>query len=196
MSQKQTTLPTSNTAAQARLAQLAGFALGAVLVVALAGVAWKRSSTPEVAMPASAAASAVAPAAMPAAAPAGDAEHDHQHPTNFTRVSAQETKALADRRAVTIIDVRDIDSFLAAHIPGSLHIPVSLIQGEIPYLPKDKPIVLYCTCPAEESSGAAAEILQKGGITNVAALTGGLEAWKQLGGGIETGRPPAQAAGQ
>ncbi len=46
---------------------------------------------------------------------------------------------------VTVIDVRDADAYLAAHIPGSLHIPMSRIEGEIPYLPREKPIVTYCT---------------------------------------------------
>jgi 3-mercaptopyruvate sulfurtransferase SseA len=46
---------------------------------------------------------------------------------------------------VTILDVRDADSFLASHIPGSLHIPLARVEGEVPYLPKGKPIVAYCT---------------------------------------------------
>ena len=46
---------------------------------------------------------------------------------------------------VTIIDVRDADAFVAAHIPGALHIPLARIDGEVSYLPKGKPIVTYCT---------------------------------------------------
>jgi rhodanese-related sulfurtransferase len=76
--------------------------------------------------------------------------------------------------------VRSIEQFVESHIPGALHIPVSRVQGEIPYLPKDKPIVAYCTCPAEESSGAAALILAHGDI-EAFALTGGLEAWTRAG---------------
>ena len=46
---------------------------------------------------------------------------------------------------VTIIDVRHADNYTFAHIPGSLHIPLSFIEQEAPYLPKGKPIVTYCT---------------------------------------------------
>jgi 3-mercaptopyruvate sulfurtransferase SseA len=46
---------------------------------------------------------------------------------------------------VTIVDVRDADSFVASHIPGALHIPLARIDGEVSYLPKGKPIVTYCT---------------------------------------------------
>ncbi len=48
-------------------------------------------------------------------------------------------------KQVTLIDVRDADSYRARHIPGALHIPLAFIAGEVPYLPKDKPIVTYCT---------------------------------------------------
>jgi 3-mercaptopyruvate sulfurtransferase SseA len=46
---------------------------------------------------------------------------------------------------VTLIDVRDADSYIAGHIPGAIHIPLSYIEGEVRYLPRDKPIVTYCT---------------------------------------------------
>ena len=46
---------------------------------------------------------------------------------------------------VTVIDVRAADNYTFAHIPGSMHIPLSFIEQEAPYLPKDKPIVTYCT---------------------------------------------------
>ncbi len=47
--------------------------------------------------------------------------------------------------AVTVIDVRDMDSYVREHIPGALHVPLTRIQGEIGLIPKDKPIVTYCT---------------------------------------------------
>ena len=46
---------------------------------------------------------------------------------------------------VTLIDVRHADNYTFAHIPGAMHIPLSFIEQEAPYLPKEKPIVTYCT---------------------------------------------------
>ena len=46
---------------------------------------------------------------------------------------------------VVVIDVRAADNYMAAHIPGAMHIPLSFIEQEAPYLPKTKPIVTYCT---------------------------------------------------
>ena len=47
--------------------------------------------------------------------------------------------------AVHVIDVRDADAYVASHIPGSLQIPLMRIEGEVNYLPRDKPILTYCT---------------------------------------------------
>ncbi len=99
----------------------------------------------------------------------------------FRRITNDELKEQYDRGAVTIIDVRDGDDFLQAHIPGALHIPLARIEGEIGYLPKGKPIVTYCTCPAEESSGAAVRILEQRGVTNAGALQGGFQEWRRRG---------------
>ena len=99
----------------------------------------------------------------------------------FRRVTNDELKDQYDRGAVTIIDVRDGDEFLQSHIPGALHIPLARIESEIGYVPKGKPIVTYCTCPAEESSGAAARILEQRGVTNAGALQGGFQEWRRRG---------------
>ncbi|HEX7705999.1 MAG TPA: rhodanese-like domain-containing protein [Thermoanaerobaculia bacterium] len=119
-----------------------------------------------------------APATQAAtAAPTGHEGHDHPQ---FETITAAELKAGLDRNEIVVIDVRSIEQYKASHIPGSLHIPVPRVEGEIPYMPKDKTFVTYCTCPAEESSGDAALILASKGI-KAKALLGGMDAWTQLG---------------
>jgi hydroxyacylglutathione hydrolase len=107
----------------------------------------------------------------------------------FRRITADEVKPKFDRGEVTVIDVREADQFLQSHIPGALQIPLARIEREVAYLPKGKPIVTYCTCPAEESSGQAVEILQHAGIAGAAALQGGLAAWRKAGYPVESGLP-------
>ena len=77
------------------------------------------------------------------AAPAED--HDHGAELSVRRMTATELQAALERGEAVAIDVRDADSFSAGHIPGALHIPLSFIEGEIPYLPRDKTLVAYCT---------------------------------------------------
>lgn len=108
---------------------------------------------------------------MPAAAPVTEP---------FERISADELKPMIDAGQVVVIDVRSAEQFMAGHIDKALHIPVASIEGEIQYLPRNVLIVTYCTCPAEESSGEAALILQRRGLP-ARALLGGLGAWTAAG---------------
>jgi rhodanese-related sulfurtransferase len=138
----------------------------------LALVAWSltRAAEPAPVNPAVVAASAV---------PVPPADHDHGAET-FERITPAEAKALADAGKAVFLDVRSIEQYKETHVANAMHIPVTLVQGEIPYLPKDKMIVTYCTCPAEESSGEATMILARGGIQSK-ALHGGLRAWTDAG---------------
>jgi hypothetical protein len=61
------------------------------------------------------------------------------------RISVATLKEKIDRGEVVVMDVRDIDSYTASHIAGAIHIPVSYVDPELPYLPRGKPIVAYCT---------------------------------------------------
>jgi len=49
-------------------------------------------------------------------------------------------------------------------------------QGEIP---RDRDIILYCSCPNEVSSARMALLLQRSGFTRVRPLLGGLDAWRE-----------------
>ena len=112
-----------------------------------------------------------------------------QNAPDVPRITLAEFQPHYAKGDVLVIDVRDADSYLASHIAGAIHIPVSYIDGEIPYLPRDKAIVTYCTCPAEESSGAAAQILRSKGF-NASALLGGFKPWLTAGLPVREGKEP------
>lgn len=141
-------------------------------VIAL--VAWSLTRASEPAVP-----------AVPAAAMATQAAPFAAVET-FDRITPAEAKELAAAGKAIFLDVRSIEQYKATHVADALHIPVTLVQGEIPYLPKDKMIITYCTCPAEESSGEATMILMRGGIQSK-ALLGGLEGWMNAGFATATG---------
>jgi len=48
-------------------------------------------------------------------------------------------------------------------------------------IPRDRDIVLYCTCPSEATAAKVAMALQKLGIDRVRPLRGGYDEWKRLG---------------
>ena len=111
--------------------------IGTVLVVALIAYALTRSNT-------SGAVEATRPAPAPVgAAPAAD--HDHGAESTIRRMTATELRSALDRGEAVVIDVRDIDSYAAGHIAGSMHIPLEFIESQLPHLPRDKALVTYCT---------------------------------------------------
>jgi predicted methyltransferase len=62
------------------------------------------------------------------------------------RVPIEQLVALASKGTVTIVDVRDKDSFVAGHIPGALSIPLSSVERSIEQLRAlAKPVVTYCS---------------------------------------------------
>ena len=61
------------------------------------------------------------------------------------RISVADLKAKVDAKQVTVIDVRQDMAYTAAHIPGSLHFAMATVEANLASIPKDKPIVTYCT---------------------------------------------------
>ncbi len=104
---------------------------------------------------------------------------------DIQRISIAEAKAQFESGKAVIIDVRGEPVYKLGHIRGSSQIPMNEIAAQASELPKDKTIILYCSCPAEHSSVAAAQILKAKGIDNTAALVGGYPAWQAAGYPIE-----------
>jgi rhodanese-related sulfurtransferase len=66
-------------------------------------------------------------------------------------------------------------------IAGALRITPSDLQKRREILPLDRDIILYCTCPSEETSAKVAMELRRLGIRRVRPLRGGLQGWKDAG---------------
>lgn len=97
------------------------------------------------------------------------------------RISIADARAAVEKGNAVIIDVRGEQSYKAGHIKDSKVIAADQIGARAGELPKDKTIILYCSCGAEQSSIAAARTLKTKGLTNTAALVGGYPAWKAAG---------------
>jgi len=66
-------------------------------------------------------------------------------------------------------------------LPGALRIGPNEIKQHSEIIPRDRDVVLYCTCPSEETSAKLALQLHKIGIYRVRPLRGGFDGWKQAG---------------
>ena len=111
---------------------------------------------------------------------------------DVARVTVQELrKQLAEKQAI-VVDVRDAVAFASGHIPGALHVPAKEIPtraNEIRRAAGSRSVVLYCSCPAEQSAAEAGLFLLQHGLERAAALIGGYPAWIHSGGAAEGPKP-------
>ena len=66
-------------------------------------------------------------------------------------------------------------------LPGALHVSPEELASRIAEIPRDRDMVLYCTCPSEATAAKTAMTLHKLGIDRVRPLRGGFDEWKRLG---------------
>jgi len=66
-------------------------------------------------------------------------------------------------------------------LPGALRVGPDELKQRKEIIPRDRDIVLYCTCPSEETSAKVALELRRMGIKRVRPLRGGLQGWKDAG---------------
>jgi len=66
-------------------------------------------------------------------------------------------------------------------IPGAIHVPVDDVGRHLADLPRNREIVVYCTCPSEASAARVAKLLINHGFKVVRPLYGGLDAWIEAG---------------
>jgi rhodanese-related sulfurtransferase len=104
-----------------------------------------------------------------------------------------EVLAKSNDKNVQIVDIRDVRELKAGTVTGSYHAPRCMLEfwvdPESPYHKKiwaddSKEFILFCG--AGWRSALAAKTLQDMGMTNVAHIVGGYEAWVNAGGPTET----------
>ena len=66
-------------------------------------------------------------------------------------------------------------------LPGAVRVSPSDLTAHESLLPRDRDVILYCTCPSEETSGKVALQLHKLGVNRVRPLRGGFEGWRDAG---------------
>jgi membrane protein DedA with SNARE-associated domain len=64
-------------------------------------------------------------------------------------------------------------------IRGALHMTMEEVEHRQREIPRDRDIILYCSCPNEVTSARVALLLRRNGITRVRPLLGGIDAWRE-----------------
>jgi membrane protein DedA with SNARE-associated domain/rhodanese-related sulfurtransferase len=66
-------------------------------------------------------------------------------------------------------------------LPGAQHFSPDTLAARYHEIPRDRDIVLYCTCPSEATAAKTAMTLHNLGVERVRPLRGGYDEWKRLG---------------
>lgn len=92
-------------------------------------------------------------------------------------------RAIAD--GAPVVDVREDDEYLAGHVPGAVHVPLSTVPEQLDAFADD--VTTYVICQAGGRSRRAAEFAAAAGksVVNVAGGTGD---W------IASGRPVVEGS--
>ena len=104
------------------------------------------------------------------------------HELRMARITASEVREMLEAgKAPLIFDLRssaavEEDPVL---IQGAVHVSMEDIESRLSELPKDRDIIVYCSCPNEVSSARLALRLQRKGFTRVRPLLGGIDAWRE-----------------
>lgn len=84
---------------------------------------------------------------------------------------------------VVVVDLREgIELRLdGVKIRGALQMAPDELERRHEEIPRDRDVVLYCSCPGETAAASAALRLRQHGLIRVRPLAGGIEAWRALG---------------
>jgi membrane protein DedA with SNARE-associated domain/rhodanese-related sulfurtransferase len=115
-----------------------------------------------------------------------------------SRLEPEELKKQLDAgEQVYIIDLRHPmelvpDPFT---LPGAIHFSPDDLRARGSEIPRDRDIVLFCSCPSEATAAKTAMSLHKLGLERVRPLRGGYDEWKRLGFPLDAVAPAVPAGG-
>lgn len=90
-----------------------------------------------------------------------------------------ERRLREDPARPVLLDVRELSEFVEVRAPGAVLLPTSTFMDRAAELPVDLPLLVICRTGGR--SAAVTGFLTRSGHTDVANVTGGMEAWEQAG---------------
>lgn len=101
---------------------------------------------------------------------------------SFPGIKCEELKQMIDSRAADFLVVSNDpqESFDEGHIPGATSFPWADTLKIPVALPRNKTLILYCSCSHEEDSSDMAAKLARYGFRNIKVLEGGFLKWSEL----------------
>ncbi len=102
----------------------------------------------------------------------------------LARVDPRELKEMMDHdQPVYIVDLRHPLDYLPdpRTLPGAILLSPDKLVQHCSEIPRDRDVVLFCTCPSEATAAKMALTIRRMGVYRVRPLLGGFDEWKRLG---------------
>lgn len=102
----------------------------------------------------------------------------------IARISPTELhQRMGSGESIVIVDLRHTMEFASEPetIPGAVHMDAGDLEEAIEVIPRDREIVLFCSCPNEATAARMAMRLRNLGVTRIRPLAGGLAGWREQG---------------
>jgi rhodanese-related sulfurtransferase len=100
------------------------------------------------------------------------------------RISPEELyRRITSGEDVVVVDLRHTLEFEAEPqtIPGAVHMDTAELEEAVDVIPRDRDIVLFCSCPSEATAAQMALRLRNLGIKRIRPLAEGLAGWRARG---------------
>ena len=115
----------------------------------------------------------------------------------IARITPEELKRRMDAREdVIVVDLRHSLEYDAEPqtIYGAVHMDPADLEEAIEVIPRDREIVLFCSCPNEATAAQMALRLRSRGITRIRPLAEGLDGWRKRGFPMQNPNPAVEAS--
>ena len=101
---------------------------------------------------------------------------------------------LASKQDVLVFDVRQPLDLLGdpVVIPGAQWIAPEEVRANPSLLPKERDLIVYCTCPSDKTSRIVLHHALAMGFSRIKFLKGGLDGWRENGFPVEPYKKPFQ----
>lgn len=88
------------------------------------------------------------------------------------------------RSGAVLVDVRETEEYVEAHVPGAIHIPLGQLPSRLDEVPEGEPVYVICRSGARSLRGA--EVLDAAG-RQALSVAGGTMGWIEAGHPVITG---------
>ncbi|MEA5513818.1 rhodanese-like domain-containing protein [Nodularia sp. UHCC 0506] len=97
----------------------------------------------------------------------------------YTIANVEGLKSFLKKHQSVLVDVREASEYRSGHIPNAINIPLRTLSHNLNLIPRDRPVVLYCSSGYRSAMGVMT--LHLLGYNNVLGFPPSFAAWKTAG---------------